>query len=565
MRVYATHRCVCAGEGDDGNDLMMVAHTSVEAPPSSLSSSSLRGRRCSRGEVAVLWSMAGEHEIAAGGALAAAASREEWARLMRLRFSLPEMLTPDGAPCAEYARALPAAPIPLPGLTRYPLCACVRACALWCRYFRPREFQEAKKWSSIERERLLTGIERYGIGAWSTIRMRLLPDWVRACHGACDGWRSSRQSLRGLTRSRWLRQTENELRVKTARLLGRQSLKAYKHWRGNALDVQSEYQRNKEIGLAMGLWKGGLLIDNGKLGDKLMPQAGGREVRQPVDAPSSPSLSSSSSSEPCHSDSATAAPATTAATAAKQKKTKKSTAHARRAASLSTSSSSSSASKASSLSSSLGGDSTSGSGSDAKTSRKRKRSETERVGSDSTNSTTDEQRSAAASGARRAPTKPRVPSSSASSSSSSAFTSAPSSASNTVIRIKVKPALTSSPSASSSSSASSAAGTTAFPTGESIPAASVSAGAAADTPDKVRAEEQRQQEENDALLAALLAEESGTLVRALPRTTNRRSAVGSIDDDYDEDEEEDDDDADYDGKPGSRRNGRSRKRRRKHS
>lgn len=75
------------------------------------------------------------------------------------------------------------------------------------------------------------------------------------------------------------RQEEAELRVKTARLMGRQSLVRYKNWKGDATAIAAEYDipiscycyllrltlryryaKNKELGLKLGSWKSGQLV-----------------------------------------------------------------------------------------------------------------------------------------------------------------------------------------------------------------------------------------------------------------------------------------------------------------
>ncbi len=108
-----------------------------------------------------------------------------------------------------------------------------------CRYFKPPENLPGlgpKKWGDKERELLIEGISKYGIGCWHQIRTDLLPDW-----------------------------DEPELRVKAARLLGRQSLVLYKGWKGGESEIQAEYEKNKEIGMRLNAWKGSVLVadDNG--------------------------------------------------------------------------------------------------------------------------------------------------------------------------------------------------------------------------------------------------------------------------------------------------------------
>ncbi|KAJ2158432.1 hypothetical protein GGF46_003783 [Coemansia sp. RSA 552] len=94
-----------------------------------------------------------------------------------------------------------------------------------------------RKWGDDEKRKLLEGIEKYGIGHFREISEGLLPDW-----------------------------SGNDLRMKAIRVMGRQNLQLYKGWRGNAEAVQREYERNKEIGLRLGTWKGGALVyDDGGL------------------------------------------------------------------------------------------------------------------------------------------------------------------------------------------------------------------------------------------------------------------------------------------------------------
>lgn len=48
------------------------------------------------------------------------------------------------------------------------------------------------------------------------------------------------------------------------RLVGRQNLQEYKDWKGNEEDIKAEYERNKEIGIKCGAWKGGVLVSDDK-------------------------------------------------------------------------------------------------------------------------------------------------------------------------------------------------------------------------------------------------------------------------------------------------------------
>ncbi|KAJ2454160.1 hypothetical protein EV183_001762 [Coemansia sp. RSA 2336] len=88
-----------------------------------------------------------------------------------------------------------------------------------------------RKWGEDEKRKLLEGIEKYGIGHFREISENLLPQW-----------------------------SGNDLRMKAIRVMGRQNLQLYKDWRGTAESVQREYERNKEIGLRLGAWKGGALV-----------------------------------------------------------------------------------------------------------------------------------------------------------------------------------------------------------------------------------------------------------------------------------------------------------------
>ncbi|KAJ1857680.1 hypothetical protein GGH12_003500 [Coemansia sp. RSA 1822] len=101
-------------------------------------------------------------------------------------------------------------------------------------YFQPPKDAQPvveRKWGDDEKSKLLVGIEKYGIGHFREISESLLPEW-----------------------------SGNDLRMKSIRVMGRQNLQLYKDWRGNAEDVRREYERNKEIGLRLGAWKGGALV-----------------------------------------------------------------------------------------------------------------------------------------------------------------------------------------------------------------------------------------------------------------------------------------------------------------
>lgn len=52
------------------------------------------------------------------------------------------------------------------------------------------------------------------------------------------------------------------VRLKTARLLGTQSLARHMGWKGDAAAVQAEYEKHKKLGEELGCWKGGVLVEN---------------------------------------------------------------------------------------------------------------------------------------------------------------------------------------------------------------------------------------------------------------------------------------------------------------
>mmetsp|Transcript_203 Transcript_203/g.274 ORF Transcript_203/g.274 Transcript_203/m.274 type:complete len:163 (+) Transcript_203:345-833(+) len=129
------------------------------------------------------------------------AQKQEWARQMRLKFTPADMLNADGSLNKDY--------------------------------FKPKHTTKIvpRHWTDRERELLIQGIQQYGISNWQPIREHLLPEWE-----------------------------PNELRLKTSALVGRQSLKLYKGWKGDAAAIEKEYQMNKQIGLELNCWKGGVLV-----------------------------------------------------------------------------------------------------------------------------------------------------------------------------------------------------------------------------------------------------------------------------------------------------------------
>jgi hypothetical protein len=112
---------------------------------------------------------------------------------------------------------------------------------------------QAKKWGDKEKDLLLQAIQKVGIGSWALIKSEFLPQWVRfpfpipRVHALYSA--SSFPSHH---------QEATELRIKTARAMGRQSLVQYidVKWKGSPADVEREYQRNKAIALKYNCWKG---------------------------------------------------------------------------------------------------------------------------------------------------------------------------------------------------------------------------------------------------------------------------------------------------------------------
>jgi len=139
--------------------------------------------------------------------------KQEWSRKMRLMFSPKDMISEDGSLNQEY--------------------------------FKPKQEilgLKIKKWKDEERKLLIQGIEKYGIGNWKQIKEELLPLWV-----------------------------ESELRVKASFLIGRQSLKLYKGWKGDEEAIRKEFEKNEKIGKEFGCWKNNYLVndDDGKVAERL--------------------------------------------------------------------------------------------------------------------------------------------------------------------------------------------------------------------------------------------------------------------------------------------------------
>lgn len=106
-------------------------------------------------------------------------------------------------------------------------------------FFKPKriiiQLTEAKRWGESEKLALLQGIEKHGVGKWREI----IQDYADLS-----------------------RYDDQFIRLKTARLLGTQSLARHMGWKGDALAVQKEYEFHKKLGEELGCWKGGVLVEN---------------------------------------------------------------------------------------------------------------------------------------------------------------------------------------------------------------------------------------------------------------------------------------------------------------
>jgi hypothetical protein len=111
---------------------------------------------------------------------------------------------------------------------------------------------QAKKWGDKEKDLLLQAIQKVGIGSWALIKSEFLPQWVRF------PFPTPRVRARLASSIPFPHQEATELRIKTARAMGRQSLVQYidVKWKGSPADVEREYQRNKVIALKYNCWKG---------------------------------------------------------------------------------------------------------------------------------------------------------------------------------------------------------------------------------------------------------------------------------------------------------------------
>ena len=129
-------------------------------------------------------------------------------------------------------------------------------------FFKPKKVvfaTEKAKWGHADWQNLYKGIEKFGIDPSS---------WRKIIDTYCP----NREVL--------------FIRIKASRAIGSQGLNRYhgkyfpittfrrlihirltfllfqSGWIGNKADVLAEYERNKQIGLATGCWKGGILVEN---------------------------------------------------------------------------------------------------------------------------------------------------------------------------------------------------------------------------------------------------------------------------------------------------------------
>jgi len=91
----------------------------------------------------------------------------------------------------------------------------------------------SRQWGDRERELLLDGLERHGVGRWREIASAMPPAW-----------------------------DETSVRARAARALGRQNLSAYAGRRLSRAEVAAEAARNRAAGAATGCWKGGVLVED---------------------------------------------------------------------------------------------------------------------------------------------------------------------------------------------------------------------------------------------------------------------------------------------------------------
>lgn len=108
-------------------------------------------------------------------------------------------------------------------------------------FFKPKRIiiqlndPQKKKWGEEERDALLAGIEKHGIGKWREI----------------------------INDSEHLhRYDETTVRVKASKLMGTQSLARHVGWKGDKAAVEREFNKHKTIGEQTGCWKSGYVVEN---------------------------------------------------------------------------------------------------------------------------------------------------------------------------------------------------------------------------------------------------------------------------------------------------------------
>jgi len=107
-------------------------------------------------------------------------------------------------------------------------------------FFKPKKvlYVTEKKWGDEQHELLYQGIAKFGIGEWGKICDDLLSKWQ-----------------------------PQQLRVKSSRIMGSQSLARYTGNKYTKKQCEAEYAKNKAIGVQTGCWKAGVLVedDNGSV------------------------------------------------------------------------------------------------------------------------------------------------------------------------------------------------------------------------------------------------------------------------------------------------------------
>ena len=106
-------------------------------------------------------------------------------------------------------------------------------------YFKPR-MRNNMEWTEKEEKLLIEGVVEFGVGQWMQIRRSKLREW-----------------------------DEVEIRLKCARLMGRQDLSSYQDWKGDASDMEKERELNKtKAENGEGLFIAGCLVE-----EDLLPPA----------------------------------------------------------------------------------------------------------------------------------------------------------------------------------------------------------------------------------------------------------------------------------------------------